>query len=134
LSHFTFDGTFSWFNETSSSFDNIYIAEAGFLVVTDNFLSRLILKTWFTCALDENCIAPSNSKTQLTLGIRSITKHRYDQSAMVTILSFYFFPSLRQNGKSDPAPYDMYTSIQENLAKVERNRADKHYFTSRKKS
>ncbi|CAF1489733.1 unnamed protein product, partial [Rotaria sp. Silwood1] len=52
LSCFTLEKTFLWFNETSSSFDNIYIAEAGFLAVTDNFLSRLILKTWVTCALD----------------------------------------------------------------------------------
>ncbi|CAF4037191.1 unnamed protein product, partial [Rotaria sp. Silwood1] len=131
LSCFTLEKTFLWFNETSSSFDNIYIAEAGFLAVTDNFLSRLILKTWVTCALDINCIAPLKSKTQCKHIIGSTSIHRYDQSAMVTILSFYFFPSLRQNNKNDPAPYDMYTSIQEKLAEVQRFEGDSHYFTNR---
>ncbi|CAF1486459.1 unnamed protein product, partial [Rotaria sordida] len=53
--------------------------------------------------------------------------------AMVTLLSFYFFPSPRQNGKSDPAPYDMYTSMQERIAEVRRFEGDKNYFTRRKK-
>ncbi|CAF3315437.1 unnamed protein product [Rotaria socialis] len=128
---FTLTRTFSWFNETFSTFNDIYIAEAGFLAVTDNFLSRLILKTWVTCALDSNCIAPSKSKSQCkrVSGTRII--HRYDQSAMVTALSFYFFPSPRQNDKTDPAPYDMYTSIQEKVAEVRRFEGDQNYFTRR---
>ncbi|CAF3115675.1 unnamed protein product [Rotaria sp. Silwood2] len=129
---FTLSGTFSWFNETFSSYDDIYIAEAGFVAVTDNFLSRLILKTWVTCALNSNCIAPSKSKTQCKRIIGFTEKHRYDQSAMVIVLSFYFFPSSRQNDKSDPAPYDMYTSIPEHIAEVRRFEGDSHYFTTRK--
>jgi len=58
--------------------------------------------------------------------------HRYDQSAMVTALSFYFFPSRRQADKSDPAPYDMYTSIQAKIAEVRRSEGDHNYFTKRK--
>ncbi|CAF4097400.1 unnamed protein product, partial [Rotaria sordida] len=130
---FTLSGTFSWFNETFSTFDDVYIAEAGFLAVTDNFLSRLILKTWVTCALDSTCITPSYSRTQCKRVTGLTEKHRYDQSAMVTLLSFYFFPSPRQNGKSDPAPYDMYTSMQERIAEVRRFEGDKNYFTRRKK-
>ncbi|CAF1266904.1 unnamed protein product, partial [Rotaria sordida] len=131
---FTLSGTFSWFNETFSTFDDVYIAEAGFLAVTDNFLSRLILKTWVTCALDSTCITPSYSRTQCKRVTGLTEKHRYDQSAMVTLLSFYFFPSPRQNGKSDPAPYDMYTSMQERIAEVRRFEGDKNYLTRRKKS
>jgi hypothetical protein len=56
-------------------------------------------------------------------------RHRYDQSAMVTVLSFYFFPSARQNDKSDPAPYDMYASIQATIAEVRRFEGEDQYFT-----
>jgi hypothetical protein len=50
---------------------------------------------------------------------------------MVTVLSYYFFPSPRRNDKSDPAPYDMYTSIQAKIAEVRRFEGDKTYFTNR---
>ena len=126
---FTLGGTFSWFNETQTAYDDIYIAEAGFVAVTDNFLSRLILKTWVTCALDSNCIAPQSSKTHCRRTAGSSNTHRYDQSAMVTVLSFYFFPSPRHDDKSDPAPYDMYSSIQAKIAEVRRFEGDKNYFT-----
>ena len=128
---FTLSDTFSWFHETSSTFDDVYIAEAGFISVTDNFLSRLILKTWVTCALDLSCIAPWNSRTQCKHKAGLTHVHRYDQSAMVITLSFYFFPSSRQNDKSDPAPYDMYASIQAKIAEVRRFEGDSTFFTKR---
>ena len=114
-------------------FEDIYIAEAGFVAVTDNFLSRLVLKTWITCALNSDCITPKNSKTKCKRPAGSVTAHRYDQSAMVIALSFYFFPSSRQNGKTDPAPYDMYASIQTKVAEVRRFEGDRDYFTNLKK-
>ncbi|CAF1133336.1 unnamed protein product [Adineta ricciae] len=132
LSCFTLSGTFAWFNETSATFDDVYIAEAGFVAVTDNFLSRLVLKTWVACALDAECISPSNSKTQCRrMGGPSGT-HRYDQSAMVAVLSFYFFQSFRESDKSEPAPYDMFASIQQKVAEVRRFEGDNTYFTVRK--
>ncbi len=76
---FTLGETFTWFHETYSSYDDIYIAEAGFLAVTDNFLSRLILKTWMTCALDSNCIAPRMSRTQCRRIASSPNTHLYKQ-------------------------------------------------------
>ncbi|CAF4976362.1 unnamed protein product, partial [Rotaria magnacalcarata] len=51
LSCFTRTGTFGWFNQSYSQFDEIYMSEANFLVVTDTFLTRLIMKAWLTCAL-----------------------------------------------------------------------------------
>ncbi len=132
MSCYTLSGTFSWFNETSSLFDDIYIAEAGFVAVTDNFLSRLVLKTWVTCALDINCISPSNSKTQCRRQGGASGMHRYDQSAMVAVLSFFFFQSTRQNDKTDPAPYDMFASIQQKVAEVRRFEGDGSYFTRTK--
>ena len=132
MSCFTLTETFSWFNETYSVFDDIYIAEAGFVAVTDNFLSRLVLKTWVTCALDPKCIAPSNSRTQCK-GFNGITDiHRFDQSAMVVVLSFYFFQSARENNKRNPAPYDMFASIQQKVAQVQRGAGEHNYFTQRK--
>lgn len=128
---FTLGGTFSWFNESYSSYNDIYIAEAGFVAVTDNFLSRLILKTWITCALDANCIAPQGTKTQCRRVAGTSTTHRYDQSAMVLVLSHYFFQSPRENDRSDPAPYDMYASIQARIADVRRFEGSKGYFTPR---
>ena len=128
---FTLEGTFQWFDERYSSFNDIYIAEAGFVAVTDNFLSRLVLKTWLTCALDQQCIAPRNSRTRCSRKSGGMDTHRYDQSAMVVVLSFYFFPSPRIDQKSDPAPYDMYASIQANIAEVRRFEGSKNYFTHR---
>lgn len=129
LSCFTLSGTFTWFNETHSVFDDVYIAEAGFVAVTDNFLSRLVLKTWVSCALDVECISPTSSQTQCgRMGAASST-HRFDQSAMVAVLSFFFFQSSRQNDKTDPAPYDMFASIQEKVAEVRRFEGDPGYFT-----
>jgi hypothetical protein len=125
-------GTFSWFNETYSTFDDVYIAEAGFVAVTDNFLSRLVLKTWVTCALDVECIAPTNSKTQCKRSTTSGGIHRYDQSAMVAVLSFFFFQSAREDDKTEPAPYDMFSSIQKKVAEVRRFEGDSSYFTHKK--
>jgi hypothetical protein len=51
---------------------------------------------------------------------------------MVAVLSFYFFQSPRQNDRTDPAPYDMYASIQQKVAEVRRFEADANYFTHKK--
>ncbi|CAF1223859.1 unnamed protein product [Adineta steineri] len=132
VSCYTLSKTFTWFNDTFKTFEDIYIAEAGFLAVTDNFLSRLILKTWVTCALDSDCIAPIQSKTECKRLTVQANVHRYDQSAMVIVLSYYFFPSSRHNDKSEPAPYDMYSSIQASIAEVRRAEGDPNYFTKPK--
>lgn len=132
LSCYTLSGTFSWFNETPTIYDDVYIAEAGFVAVTDNFMSRLVLKTWVTCALDSECISPSNSRTVCKRMNGMSGTHRFDQSAMVVVLSFYFFQSQRENEHTDPAPYDMFASIQRKVAEVRRFEGDPSYFTSRK--
>jgi hypothetical protein len=58
--------------------------------------------------------------------------HRFDQSAMVAVLTFYFFQSSRHEDKTDPAPYDMYASIQQKVAEVRRFEGDPGYFTRKK--
>jgi hypothetical protein len=84
-----------------------------------------------TCALDKTCIEPSNSRTECKRINDLSNKHRYDQSAMVTVLSFFFFPSPRHGNISDPAPYDMFASIQEKIAQVRRFEGERNYFTHR---
>ncbi len=76
-------------------------------------------------------MAPSHSKTQCKRIAGLASTHRYDQSAMVVVLSYYFFPSPRHGDKSDPAPYDMYASMQTKIAEVRRFEGEKNYFTRR---
>ncbi|CAF4804497.1 unnamed protein product, partial [Rotaria sp. Silwood1] len=51
-------------------------------------------------------------------------KHRYDQSAMVIILTYFFFQGNKGTWSdqklNDPAPYDMFTSVQKNLGDISR--------------
>ena len=105
------------------------MAEANFLAVTDTFLTRLIMKAWLTCALESNCLMASESSTTCN-GIPS-SLHRYDQSAMTLILTYFFFQgnrSTRSREKlNDPAPYDMFTSIQLNLGNIEREITESDY-------
>ncbi|CAF0862125.1 unnamed protein product [Didymodactylos carnosus] len=101
---FTLSDTFSWFNESYSTFNDVYIAEAGFIVVQDNFLSRMIMKAWTTCALDPKCLVPPNSKTKCKQPGVAHGTHRFDQSAMVTVLTFFFYQSQRINDRNEPAP------------------------------
>lgn len=87
------------------------------------------MKTWVTCALSLECIAPTNSPTQCTRNGGHSSTHRYDQSAMVAVLSFFYYQSSRENDRTDPAPYDMFSSIQEKVAEVRRFEGDPGYFT-----
>lgn len=109
------------------------MAEANFLAVTDTFLSRLIMKSWLTCALDDKCLIASTSQT-LCSG-HSAGVHRYDQSAMVIILSYFFFQGNRSswsNGNAnDPAPYDMFTSVQKKLGEIQRGESHNGYLANK---
>ncbi|CAF1482004.1 unnamed protein product, partial [Rotaria sp. Silwood1] len=104
---YTHVDTFTWFNQSYTNFENIYIAETGFLVVTDTFLTRLIMKAWLTCALESDCLVSYESETKC--GRISSDKHRYDQSAMVIILTYFFFQGNKGTWSdqtiNDPAPY-----------------------------
>ena len=109
------------------------MAEANFLAVTDTFLSRLIMKSWLTCALDENCLVAGTS--QALCGGTSAGVHRYDQSAMVIILSYFFFQGNRSSwahgNANDPAPYDMFTSIQKKLGEIKRGESRNGYLANK---
>ena len=104
------------------------MSEANFLVVTDTFLTRLIMKAWLTCALDTGCLIAENTPTLCEK--RSGDLHRYDQSAMVIILTHFFFQGERSgwsNGAANaPAAYDMFTSVQEHLGDIMRGSAENY--------
>jgi hypothetical protein len=99
------------------------MAEANFLVVTDTFLTRLIMKTWLTCALEPDCLIANNTETKCSR--TSSGAHRYDQSAMVIILTHFFFQGNQSTWTTkklnDPAPYDMFVSVQKNLGDINRS-------------
>ncbi|CAF4761073.1 unnamed protein product [Rotaria socialis] len=134
LSCFTRTGTFDWFNQSYSQFDEIYMSEANFLVVTDTFLTRLMMKAWLTCALESKCLIAYESQSKCRGS--STTYHRYDQSAMVIILTHFFFPGTKSTWGdrhlNDPAPYDMFTSIQMNLGDIKRGYQDPNYLSEKK--
>ena len=109
------------------------MAEANFLAVTDTFLSRLIMKTWLTCALEENCLIVPTSTALCSRNSQRV--HRFDQSAMVIVLTYFFFQGNRatwSNEKlNDPTPYDMFTSVQKSLGQIRRGEPDSNYLLSK---
>jgi len=132
---YTHSGTFTWFGQSYAEYDNIYMAEANFLVVTDTFLTRLIMKAWLICSLESSCLTGGNSPTQCSR--RSAGVHRFDQSAMVIILTHFFFQGNKGSWKpniNDPTPYDMFTSVQKNLGSIMRGTGDPDYLRNKKVS
>jgi hypothetical protein len=85
LNCYTNPKLFKWFGDTDKTYEDFYTMEAGLLFLRDSFLTRIILKTWVTCALDVNCISPAGSRVGGCCGC-----HRYDQSALTTVASFFF--------------------------------------------
>ncbi len=88
---------FDWFQEKPESFKEFYTIEANILMFHQNFLTKLLMKAWVTCALEENCIAPVGSSTGGCCGC-----HRFDQDAL-TIISSFFFGHPKQSKKFLPA-------------------------------
>lgn len=94
---FTDHAMYNWFNETSQTFDWIRSLEANFLIFTKTFLSSLIMKAWVSCAVEEECIAPKGSKSNCgqienwyECSSEGFGCHRYDQSALTVITSFFY--------------------------------------------
>jgi hypothetical protein len=79
---------YKWFGETNETYKEFWTIEANILLFERSFLSMLLMKAWVTCALDKSCIAPPGSKLYPCCGC-----HRYDQSAMTVVNSFFYtFP------------------------------------------
>jgi hypothetical protein len=76
---------FGWFGEDSDTLKNVHTIEANILMFHRSFLTSLIMKAWITCALDNDCIAPSGHVTN-----SCYVGHRFDQDAL-TIVNTYFY-------------------------------------------
>ena len=86
---------FKWFHTTLELYKDINLIKTNFLVFHRNFLSSLVLKAWVTCALDPSCISPEGSSYNggmmtSVLGCRSCGCHRFDQSALALISTFFY--------------------------------------------
>jgi hypothetical protein len=56
LNCFTDVNMFKWFNSNENTYEDVHSLEANFIILNKrNFVTHLIMKTWITCALDENC-------------------------------------------------------------------------------
>lgn len=97
LKCYTDNRMFEYFGETD--IDNIGSIEANFIMIHKTFLTRLIMKSWVTCALDESCIAPLGSsihgkRRSWSLSLEPCNLrcncHRFDQSALTLILTFFY--------------------------------------------
>ncbi len=82
---------FEWFEETVDVYKQFWTIEANILFFHNNFLTQLLMKAWVTCALEDECIAPSGMQI-----------HRFDQDA-ITIISSYFFGMPIESNKYLPA-------------------------------
>lgn len=91
LLHYTRPGMFTWFKESPDSFKDFFTIEANILFFHNNFLTKLIMKAWLACALEDECISPSGGHT-----------HRYDQDAL-TIVCSYFIGNPKEAMRNLPA-------------------------------
>jgi len=95
LNCYTNPKTYQWFNENLNLYHNLNLIKTNVVVIYRNFLTSLIIKSWVTCALDLNCIAPKGSTPTgglmaSILGCKYCGCHRYEQSA-ITIINSYFY-------------------------------------------
>jgi hypothetical protein len=78
---------FDWFNiGKRQEIGSIPQIEAGMVIYHRNFLNALIMKAWIQCALDVNCMANGC----LYCKCCDPGCHRFDQSALTMVLSFFF--------------------------------------------
>jgi hypothetical protein len=83
---------FDWFNLNVNDFEEIFTLDANIILFKRAFLTELIMKAWITCAIDEMCIAPPGSRLYNCCGC-----HRFDQSALTTVTSYFFVHPFNSN-------------------------------------
>ena len=80
---------FEWFGENPQDHQALDSAESGFIMFHKTFLTSLIMKSWVTCALDRDCIAPIGSRLGPYEICYQCICHRYDQDALAISLGFF---------------------------------------------
>lgn len=128
LSCYTPSSTFSWFNESKYYYDNIYMTKANLLIVTDTFLTRLIMKIWLTCALEADCLLALSTESSCSANKFDIRS--FEHSALVIILTHFFYPNkhltLNEQLFRAPAPYDIFSSMHVNMSNIEHDINEKN--------
>ncbi len=116
LLRYTNPKMFTWFEESPHTFEKFFTAEAGIVFVHNNFLSRLIMKAWVTCALDESCIAP-----------RGEHMHRFDQDALTIICSYFVGHPKEVNGH---LPAYSFTKEESYFFEIKRNHRMRYFYAT----
>jgi hypothetical protein len=87
---------FDWFQENPDEYEHINLSKTNILMFSRSFVTSLFMKTWVTCAFDEQCIAPTGSNAQGNFFnyffdcISTCACHRFDQSAFSLITTYFF--------------------------------------------
>ncbi|XP_041365744.1 uncharacterized protein LOC121380826 [Gigantopelta aegis] len=94
VSEHTSEKMFSYFGDRACEYSIYNEVEAGFQVVhNEPFVRDLVLKTWWACAVDPDCMSSEYHDKQFHCSpkVRSYSKcHRFDQSAHTLILAKLF--------------------------------------------
>lgn len=84
--------TFEAFNEYPCTFSQVYIFNAGLIVIQKTpFTQQYIMRPWVACALNKDCITGGSLVPRLCAGANAIGFcHKYDTSALSIILNRLF--------------------------------------------
>ena len=83
---------FDWFEESHQIYRAYRTVEANFMILNNNFLTSLIMKTWVTCALERDCISPFGSNLYCNPNCLQLPHngcHRYDQDALSIAIGYF---------------------------------------------
>jgi hypothetical protein len=83
---------FTWFELEIDEYADSFTIDANMLMFKRGFVSSLLIKTWLTCALDRECIAPRGSRLHGCCGC-----HRFDQDALTLAASYFFIHPFDSN-------------------------------------
>ena len=105
---------FEWFQQTPLEFSHLHTIEANIILLHNNLLTKLVMKSWVTCALDASCIAPDGASIYGSVSewnwlgpdCSKCGCHRFDQDALTVVASFFYahpvgfkrFPAYALNG------------------------------------
>ncbi len=99
---------FDWFKINETEIGMLYQLQAGINVYHRNFLNTLIMKAWITCAFDKSCIAPDGRQDKHSCN--DCDCHRYDQSALTTVTTYFFEMSNSTQKQYVRAAHAVYTN------------------------
>jgi len=129
LNCFSNKQTFKWFQENPDNFEHINLSKTNVLMFSRTLLAALFMKTWVTCAFDEQCIAPTGSNAHGNFFnyffdcISTCACHRFDQSTF-SLITTYFFTYSKNFAKDNHhrlRPMFAMSANEANLYSIERS-------------